>query len=295
MINNKLPQFYRQRFILALLHVFGKKLHKTDFQKYLFLYQQEYPLKNQQYFFLPYKYGPFSFQAYADLRRMQDLGYLKNDESIELSDDVDYVAYLKDEDKLFINELYDKYKNIKGKDLIKNVYTRYPYFALKSKIKNEFSIDQNFENYKKNSFDFFTKGYEGSTIDQYLNSIISNDIKLVIDVRKNPISMKFGFSKRTLEKALSQVDIEYKHLPELGIQTEDRQNLKTYENYQALFNHYEKTTLLQQKNAIQKIYDIFINKKRIVLTCFEKDYNYCHRSRISNYIQNKYNIKVTHI
>jgi hypothetical protein len=57
----KPPQFYRQRFLLALLYFFDKKLTKTDFQKYLFLYQQEYAQGNETYYFLPYNTVLFPF------------------------------------------------------------------------------------------------------------------------------------------------------------------------------------------------------------------------------------------
>ena len=34
--------YYRQKILLALLEVFGGQLKKTDLQKYLFLFTQEY-------------------------------------------------------------------------------------------------------------------------------------------------------------------------------------------------------------------------------------------------------------
>ncbi|WP_244427340.1 DUF488 domain-containing protein [Bartonella rattimassiliensis] len=38
---------------------------------------------------------------------------------------------------------------------------------------------------------------------------MENNIKILCDVRKNPISRERGFSKGPLEKALSNIDIEY--------------------------------------------------------------------------------------
>lgn len=54
-------------------------------------------------------------------------------------------------------------------------------------------------------------------LEQYLNKLIENDVKVLCDVRRNPISMKFGFSKHQLIKACNGVGIEYKHIPEVGI------------------------------------------------------------------------------
>ncbi|WP_375627098.1 DUF488 family protein [Bartonella sp. MU37NMGALS] len=80
---------------------------------------------------------------------------------------------------------------------------------------------------KVEEFCFFTIGYEGKSLENYLKSLIENNIKTLCDVRKNPISRKHGFSKRQLEKAVSNIDIEYMHMPELGIASEKRRNLKT--------------------------------------------------------------------
>ncbi len=295
MAERKPPQFYRQRFLLALLYVFGKKLNKTDFQKYLFLYQQEYASDNQTYFFLPYKYGPFSFQSYADLRRLEELEFIQNNEIIELKDNFNYFNYLKENDKILILEFFNIYKNIKGRDLIKYVYTKYPYFASKSLIigdilGKDFNLTVN--TYEKS---FFTIGYEGKTIDQYLNDIILNNINLVIDVRKNPITMKYGFSKKNLSNSLNQLNIEYLHIPELGIESNERQNLRSFDDYQKLFERYEKGILAHQTTAILKVAHLYNTKKRIALTCFEKDYTSCHRSRICNIINKKFCIGVNNL
>lgn len=46
----------------------------------------------------------------------------------------------------------------------------------------------------------FSIGYEGLTIDSFLNKLIANNITLVVDVRNNPQSMKYGFSKKSFKK-----------------------------------------------------------------------------------------------
>ncbi|EJF78556.1 hypothetical protein MCQ_01276 [Candidatus Bartonella washoeensis Sb944nv] len=116
---------------------------------------------------------------------------------------------------------------------------------------------------------FFTIGYKGKSLENYQDCLIENDIKILCDVRKNPISRKHGFSKRKLEKAVSNIGIEYLHRPELGIASEKRRNLKTQKDYERLFEDYQNTTLNNNSCAIKKLYQIFLNKKRIVITCFE--------------------------
>ena len=44
-----------------------------------------------------------------------------------------------------------------------------------------------------------------------MTDLIREDVKLLCDVRKNPLSMKFGFSKNQLKGILEGVGIEYIH------------------------------------------------------------------------------------
>lgn len=69
---------------------------------------------------------------------------------------------------------------------------------------------------------------------------------MLCDVRRNPWSRKYGFSKSTLSNACEGVGIRYEHLPELGIVSDARRNLETQADYDALFAHYERYDLPKQ-------------------------------------------------
>jgi uncharacterized protein (DUF488 family) len=143
----------------------------------------------------------------------------------------------------------------------------------------------------------FTIGYEGKTIEEYVNHVIKNNIKVLCDIRKNPFSMKYGFSKNQLEKIVESVHIHYIHFPELGIDSTKRQNLNTKEDYEKLFEDYEKNTLPTKTKEICNLCEIFLKDRRIALTCFEADYKCCHRSRTADALYLKLNKKypVKHI
>ncbi|EJF78900.1 Uncharacterized conserved protein [Candidatus Bartonella washoeensis] len=132
------------------------------------------------------------------------------------------------------------------------------------------------------SFCFFTIGYQGKSFDTYLHSLMENNIKLLCDVRKNPVSRKQGFSKTQLTKTLKNFGIEYVHIPELGIPSQKRRYLRTQQAYERLFKEYENTILKNNSWAIDRLYQIFLDKKRIAITCFEADVCMCHRGRIVN-------------
>lgn len=294
---DKLPQFYRQRFLVALVQMFHNKLSKTDLQKYLFLYNQVYRETNKVYYFVPYKYGPFSFQAYADLRRLNEIGILEDGESINSLTTDDYISFLEKSDQVNLREFFMIYQGLTGDNLIRRIYDLHPYYASKSEIRNRIgsSLLKDSSAVSQQEEVIYSLGYEGVTVDEYLNTLVQKDIKTVIDVRKNPVSMKYGFSKKTLENALTQLDINYLHIPELGIESKDRQDLSSIESYNDLFDTYEKDVLIHSDVYIKKIVDEFKDQKRIVLTCFEKDYHYCHRSRICNLIENQYGVSIKHL
>lgn len=277
--------FYRQKLMLALLNAFGGELERTDFQKYLFLYTQIcQPKEKRDYDFVPYKYGCFSFQSYADLRNLENARYLTYSENLKLLDnDVDYISLLDANDRNKILKFKEIYSQYKGDKLIRYVYEKYPYYTINSEIydrifptKDKYSL--NISNEEK----LFTIGYEANSIDTYINRLIQNNIKLVCDVRRNPISRKYGFSKSSMQNLIERVGIKYINIPQLGIESEQRVELNTMVDYEKLFINYEKTTLLHSEKYLNQILDLIKQYKRVALTCFEADYHMCHRARVAN-------------
>ena len=112
------------------------------------------------------------------------------------------------------------------------------------------------------------------------NILIKKDVKILADVRKNPISRKYGFSRKTLSNALENIGIRYVSFSELGIDTQERQNLNTQFDYDALFAKYEKDVLSTRKSALDALYKLYATNKRVALTCYEKNPSQCHRTRI---------------
>jgi len=92
---------------------------------------------------------------------------------------------------------------------------------------------------------------------------------------------KYGFSKSQLQKACTGVGIQYVHVPELGIESEQRHDLRSQADYDVLFERYEKTTLKNNHSALLKVKAMLDKDKRVALTCFEKNPPQCHRSRVA--------------
>ncbi|WMJ74124.1 DUF488 domain-containing protein [Cytophagaceae bacterium ABcell3] len=69
---------------------------------------------------------------------------------------------------------------------------------------------------KSNKTILFTIGYQGISLEEYLNKLLKNDIKLLVDVRRNPKSMKYGFTQSQLKNVCEGVGIKYCTLLKLG-------------------------------------------------------------------------------
>ena len=74
----------------------------------------------------------------------------------------------------------------------------------------------------------------------------------MIDVRKNPISRKKGFSKTKLSEQLKEHGIKYFHLPNLGIESSLRKTLsmKEPETYEKLFDYYDRVIIPSAEDSI---------------------------------------------
>lgn len=293
--------FYRRKIILALIQLLGGELEKLRIQKLLFLYSQK--KKNPEYEFVPYKFGCYSFSAKADLNTMVKNGSLLENENFFIKNNQDdFVKSLKVEDKKLITEVVQLYGNMNSNSLIKHTYINFPYYAINSTIADKVLDEKQLEkviNSRKegNETILFTIGYEGVSLENYLNKLVTNDVKLLVDVRKNSLSMKFGFSKSLLKKYCESLGIEYIHIPEVGINSDQRKELNTQQDYDALFEVYKKTTLKETDSYQAGIVELLTKHKRIALTCFEADICQCHRKPLAEAIANNpiFEYEVKHI
>lgn len=282
--------YYRRKILLALLEVFEGQLTAKSLQKYLFLFTRAQSVK--AFDFVPFRYGCFSFQADQDLSTMAKYGYLEISEEntgrfIKLKESGKYLSLLDVFDRQALLDVKTNFGMLNQNDLIRYTYLNYPYFAINSSIVGNLLSENELASVEKQKRSFtepllFSIGYEGISLEAYINKLIINDVRVLCDVRKNAYSQKFGFSKSQLQKACEGVGIKYIHVPELGIMSEQRQELKTQEDYDRLFEHYEKTTLNNNRDALLKVKAIIDTNKRVALTCFEKNPLQCHRTRVAN-------------
>lgn len=283
------------------MQVFEGKIDKISLQKLLFLFGQKQ--KKAEYDFIPYKYGCYSYSLNADLTTMVKKGILSETNSHFICNESnDYIKSLKEVDKDILYFVKTNYGKMNANYLMRHTYINFPYWAINSVKAQDILTEEQLNKVsaykpKGNEITLYTIGYEGISLEEYLNRLLKNDVKVLVDVRKNPLSMKFGFSKKQLQIYCNSIGIEYLHLPEVGIDSNQRQELNTQKDYDSLFDIYIKNNLSSTKDTQKRIFDLLQEKKRIALTCFEANICQCHRKHLAEAIENfsNFKYKVKHI
>ena len=292
--------FYRQKVLLALVEELNRQVPNTDLQKYLFLVcrQQESP----SYDFVPYRFGCYSFHADADKRALTKHGLIRDHDRWVLDSSKQYKEVLRQSDQRAVSEVVDRFKQVRGRNLVRYVYRTYPYYAINSEILNGVLLPAERARVeasrpKKGPPRLFTIGYEGKSVEQFLNALIGQSVAVLCDVRQNPMSRKYGFSKRTLQQACGGIGIDYVHKPELGIDSSKRRRLRAPADYQALFREYRNTTLAEGQESLDAIARLVVDRGRVALTCFEAASEQCHRGCVADALLARpdFRYRVTHL
>jgi uncharacterized protein (DUF488 family) len=286
------PLLKRQVALLALLRVLGGRSSRLDFQKLLFLYSQEQG-EDARYDFVPHRFGAFSFSSYADRRRLIDRGLLAPDDQDWALTEAGREA-VPDDSPYFesMGDFARRWSGMSGDALVAETYRRFPYFATRSEIASRVLFREQDALARIDEArpaigpaGLVTIGYGGRSLEAYLNLLSMDGVTVLCDVRRNPLSRKYGFSKRTLESGCTAVGIRYAHLPQLGIASDQRRDLRTRADYEALFLSYERDYLPHQGEALAAIRDWIAAGERVALTCYELRPEQCHRHCVAEALQ----------
>ena len=293
----------QENLILALIGSEPGGLKPIEVHKILFMLGQ-FDSSTAVYEYMPYKMGCYSPTLAHDLRKLESKGYIisTNDSRgkplwrLTAKGEVrSFASRVSGRQVVQFRRLYP----LRGKDLVIDVYKRFPYWAINSTISDLLlrddpeTIDRIKQSRPERSVTLSSIGYEGRSIENYFNALIKAGIGVLCDVRKNPISRKYGFSRSTLSKLCEGCGIEYRHYPQLGIPSWERQNLKSQDDYDALFDRYEKEVLPNVQNEIDEISGLVKSGRGVALTCFEANPAQCHRTRVLNAVSQYTGANVT--
>jgi hypothetical protein len=269
----------RQKLLLAMLDSQESRIAGSDYQNLLFLYTREFE-QVPSYDFVPCAEGRFSFTVRADAGRSLARGLLLQEGAqLQLEEPGREVARSTAgilRRTAYFNEYY---RDLRGVELIARV------LAVSGDDPQARRIS---------SPGLWTIGYEGKSLERYLNQLLQAGITLLCDVRRNAFSHKYGFSKSTLRAACESMGIRYEHLPQLGIASERRRQLAG--DHELLFADYVRHGLPQQQKLLVLIERwIRDEAQRVALTCFEADPAHCHRHCVADVLARDAGLTPTHL
>jgi uncharacterized protein (DUF488 family) len=129
--------------------------------------------------------------------------------------------------------------------------------------------------------DFFTIGYSGRSIDDFIALLRDTGVRTLCDIRSHAVSMyKPAFSKNNLRDRLSSEGIEYEHFPQLGIPRDIRVKAIHEGSREVLWDWYD--TYVAQRYVGINLHNFFNGVEHpVAFMCSELDPHECHRHRLS--------------
>ncbi|QDT07231.1 hypothetical protein K227x_56570 [Rubripirellula lacrimiformis] len=280
----------RQRVLLDFLQAAGRPVLRTELTSWSFLLRNEYSSAGGSAFydFVPYPHGPFSFTLDQEIGKLVDQSYVHaaSDQSWSLGDGMTYKSPDSGVQR-DITRIVSRFVDWPADRLLNYVCKEFPAYAVSSRCEGNAERP-------KTDMAVFTAGYEGESVDAFLNKLVTAGIRCLIDVRKNPTARRYGFHRSTLTRLTGNLGMDYVHMPELGIPSNLRQNLDTMADRESLFDNYERTTLADNDVALDQVADR-VRAKPSVLVCMEAEAICCHRSRIAQHIADRTSLQVVNL
>lgn len=282
----------RQKALLHFIKLAGRPVSRYELTKWSFLLRHESESAGGSAFydFLPYQYGPFSFALYQELDKLESQNYIQPHGKNECVLDEDVSSDLPSPGRSVENDIdgvLRSFSSTSRAKLTDYVYDRFPSYTVNSKLRQ-------LEARPTAEPAVFTAGYQGRSVDSFIHLLIQSGVRRLIDVRKNPIARRYGFHRSTLDRLCGYLDIDYIHVPDLGISSDKRQGLEDMDDYAALFKNYERTTLKTETQSIAEVTSL-VKDSPSVLVCMEANPVCCHRSSLANVVAKRSRLPIHHL
>ena len=284
--------YQRQKVLLNLLREApNRSASKIPFVKWLFLLKEEENIDQRIsfYSFFPYNYGPFSFLAYKDIFELERFGWVKSDYSsfrYAVSEEESVGIELPSETMQSVERILQNYGRLSPRSLMKYVYDKYPWYASKSRFKQSSPPVV----LPKAQPAIYSLGYEGLSIDAFLDIVLKVGIQAIIDVRNNPVSRKYSFSKSALADKCRSVGLKYHQFSDIGIPPKFRSHIQ---NKQALWKFYIEEVIQKNLGLLRSIASI-CESRPSALICFEKNPEDCHRHIVAGELSTMTDLPIVH-
>ncbi|GAA3284091.1 hypothetical protein GCM10020218_041730 [Dactylosporangium vinaceum] len=131
-------------------------------------------------------------------------------------------------------------------------------------------------------------GYEGQTLEEFVERLVMAGVPRLVDFRMTPISRKRGLSKTALGAALAEAGIRYEHRRELGNPKSNRAGFggspEERREAKAVF-----AGLLEFSDAADALDALAeaSRRERVAVLCFEADQSRCHRDVVLREVERR--------
>ena len=141
---------------------------------------------------------------------------------------------------------------------------------------------------------FFTIGYEGASLEDFLATLKLAGVNQLVDIRDFPGSRRKGFSKNALREALEAEGIGYEHLKGLGDPKAGRDAVRAgrFEEFVTIFTAHMKTEIARAD--LEKAVEL-VKRRSACLLCYERDNRTCHRKIVSERISDITGLPVSNL
>jgi len=137
-----------------------------------------------------------------------------------------------------------------------------------------------------------TIGYEGANLVDFLTTLKTAGVQVLLDVRELPISRRKGFSKSALSAALTEAGIEYSHERALGSPREIRYRLREDGDLARFFSDFREY-LATQRGLLDTL--ARTTTGAVALLCYERNHAECHRSVVAEALARRAQSTVRHL
>ncbi len=137
-----------------------------------------------------------------------------------------------------------------------------------------------------------TIGYEGTTLDRFLETLTYANVEVLADVRAVANSRRPGFSKKALAAAVEGAGMQYVHLRPLGTPADGRAAARAGRHQEMRRVFLEHMATPDAHAALESLADIVTAGASTCLMCYEAEPAHCHRTIIAELLDELVKVEV---
>lgn len=267
----------RRTLLLALLSELSEPIALTRLHPLVALLTVEEDTPS--WYFIPTEKGPFSVDLLHDIRAFERNGSVQvEEESIKVDQAAGAKerATLDEQASLLLEKSLGSHAGKSDDALIQAALLAKPFWGIRTERTDE-PIERIRGQIREAERGLYTLGYEGLSIDSFINLLIMANVQEVVDVREFAFSRRSEYAKKNLAQELSLASIVYTGMPEVGIPTKARKEILEDKSKEELLDYYESEILPGTSSSAKKIASL-VRTHNIALICHEEDPGQCHRS-----------------